>query len=317
MQAPNTQDVRVIPTSLAAGFASARGRALRKPLPLQLSSLFALLPTAGIIAGVFFVFIGWTVVISFSASRLLPTYKFVGWAQYRRLLTNSRWWTCMENLGVYAVLLIGGCIGLGLLLAVLIDSAKKEWLYRTLIMLPLSMSFVTTGLIWRWLLSPTIGIEHAVRDAGWTAFTFDWLVRSDRAIYTIALAGIWQQTGMCVSLFLAGLRGVDRRYWRVAQIDGIPVWRTYLHVILPQLRPAFFTAFILLFAVAAKSYDLVVTLTGGGPGFSSDLPAHFIVDQFARQELGMGAAGACILLLTVTATVGPYVYMEIRRQQQA
>jgi glucose/mannose transport system permease protein len=317
IQAPNTEDIRVLPAGLAAGLASERGRIPRKALPLRLSSLFALFPTAGIIAGLFFVFVCWTVVISFSASRLLPNYHFVGWLQYHRLLTNSRWWTCMENLAVYAVLLIGGCIGLGLLLAVLIDSTKKEWLYRTLIMLPLSMSFVTTGLIWRWLLSPAIGIEHAVREAGWAAFSFDWLVRSDRAIYTIALAGIWQQTGMCVSLFLAGLRGVDPSYWRVARIDGIPVWRTYLHVILPQLRPAFFTAFILLFAVAAKSYDLVVTLTGGGPGFSSDLPARFIVDQFARQELGMGAAGACILLLTVAATVGPYVYIEIRRQQQA
>jgi len=315
MRAPDAPRTLVIPTALAD--APGRVRAARKPIPLRISSMFALLPTAGIIAGAFFVFVGWTVIMSFSASRLLPSYEFVGGLQYQRLLTNSRWWTSMENLAVYAVLLISGCVCLGLLLAVLIDSVKTERLYRTLIMLPLSMSFVTTGLTWQWLLNPTIGIEHAVRGAGWTTFAFDWLVRSDRAIYTIALAGIWQQTGMCVSLFLAGLRGVDPSYWRVAQIDGIPVWRTYLHVILPQLRPAFFTAFILLFAVAAKSYDLVVTLTGGGPGFSSDLPAHFIVDQLGRHELGTGAAGACILLITVAATVGPYVYMEIRRQQRA
>lgn len=290
---------------------------MRKHVSLRFSSVLALLPAAGVVAGAFFVFVGWTVVISFSGSRLLPTYDFVGLTQYRRLLTNDRWWTAMGNLVVYATLLIGGCILLGLLLAVLIDRcARMERLYRTIVMLPLSMSFVTTGLIWQWLLNPTVGIEHAVRAIGWADFSFDWLVRSDRAIYTIALAGIWQQTGMCMALFLAGLRGVDGAYYKIAKLDDIPAWRTYVHIIFPQLRSAFFTAFVLLFAVAAKSYDLVVTLTGGGPGFSSDLPARFVVDQLARQELGMGAAGACILLITVAATVGPYVYLEMQRQQR-
>jgi glucose/mannose transport system permease protein len=287
-------------------------------IPLRLASMLALLPASAVIVTSFFVFVGWTVTISFTSSKLLPTYHFVGFEQYRRLFSSSRWWTSMENLAIYAALLIGGCMCLGMLLAVLIERCTRmQRLYRTLIMLPLAMSFVTTGLIWQWLLNPSIGIEHAVRAAGWSGFQFDWLVQPDRAIYTIALAGIWQQTGMCMALMLAGLRGIDPNYWKVARIDGISTWRTYLYVILPQLRASMFTGFILLFAVAAKSYDLVVTLTGGGPGFSSDLPARFVIDQLARNELGVGAAGACMLLLTVAATVGPYVFLEIRRQQRA
>jgi len=291
-------------------------RAGRRRLSLKTASFLAMIPTAGLVAVVFYVFVGWTVVISFTSSRLLPSYTFVGWQQYRRLFASNRWWTTMENLAIYASTLICGCMALGLMLAVLIDRGTRfERLYRTSLMLPLSMSFVVTGIVWQWLLNPGLGIEHAVRVLGWDEFRFDWLVRSDRSIYTIALAGIWQQSGMCMAIFLAGLRSVDGNFWKAARVDAIPTWRVYLQIIFPQMRTAFFTAFVLMFAAAAKSYDLVVTLTGGGPGFASDLPARFVVEHLARNELGMGAAGACMLLITIAAAVGPYLYMEMRRQK--
>ena len=266
----------------------------------------------------FYAFVAWTFVMSLTPSRLLPTYELEGFYQYHRLFNSARWWEGVRNLGLYSACLVSGCIILGYVLAVLIDSGARRHAHCTSIfLLPLSLSFVVTGIVWLWLLNPRLGIEHAVRELGWSTFSFDWLVRSDRVIYTVAMAGIWQQAGMCMALFLAGLRKIDPNVWRSAKLDAIPTWACYAWIITPMLRPAFFTAIILLFAMAVKTFDLVVTLTGGGPGFASDLPAKFVMDLIARQELGMGAAGACVLLWIVAAVIMPYIYIEFRRKRVA
>lgn len=297
------------PTALVAGRCTHRGRTT-----LAAASRLALVPATTITFLCFYAFVAWTFVISLTSSRLLPVYDLIGFDQYRRLFANPRWWTAMANLGIYATCLIGGCLLLGYGLAILIEHARRwcRWL-RSVFLLPLSLSFVVTGVIWQWLLNPATGIQRAVRDLGWAEFRFDWVVRPDRAIYTLALAGIWQQTGMCMAVLLAGLRSIDPTVWKMSIIDGIPTWRVYLHVITPMLRPAFLTAAVLLFSTAIKSYDLVVALTGGGPGFSSDLPARFVMELISRQQLGMAAAGACTLLCTVAAVIGPYLYWELRR----
>ncbi len=285
-------------------------------LSLKFISTVVLLPTVGIALVCYCVLVVWTVTISFTNSHLLPTYQFIGWHQYVRLFASARWWIATENLAIYGACLICGSTLFGYLLAILIDRGTR-WVavYRTILMLPLSVSYVASGVIWLWLLNPGLGIQHAVRDLGWQHFAFDWLVRSDRAIYTIAIVGIWQQSGLCMALFLAALRGIDPNIWKTSSLDGVPLWRMYLHVITPTLRSAFVTVAVLLFANAIKTYDLVVTLTGGGPGFSSDLPAYDVVELMNRHEIGMSAAGACLLLGTVAAIVGPFIYWELRRQR--
>ncbi|WP_224367036.1 carbohydrate ABC transporter permease [Hyalangium versicolor] len=292
------------------------GRRLR--LSGGTAARIALVPAALITAVCFYGFIGWTAVISMTRSRLLPVYDFVGLDQYRRLFSNDRWWTAMGNLALHGTLFILGCIVLGYVLAILIDRVTRgESFFRTVFMLPLSMSFIVTGTIWQWLLNPTLGIQDAVRDLGWTDFVFNWIVRPDRAVYTLTLAGIWQQVGLCMALFLAGLRGIDPNIWKAARVDGIPTWRVYANIITPMLRPVFFSAFVLLSALVLKSFDLVVALTGGGPGFSSDLPGRFVVDHILnRQELGLGAAGAVMMLCTIAAVVSPYLYAELRSQRR-
>lgn len=287
-------------------------------MSLNLACGMALTPAALITFLCFYAFTAWTFIISLTSSHLLPVYHFVGLTQYRRLFETTRWWASMSNLVVYAACLVSGALLLGYGLAILIHRATRwQTLYRALLMLPLSVSFVVTGLLWQWLLNPSLGLQHAVRSLGWTDFHFDWLVRADRSIYTLVIAGIWQQTGMCMALFFAALSGVDHNLWKIASLEGISTHRFYLHVITPMLRPAFMTASVLMLSVAVKSYDLVVTLTGGGPDFSSDLPARFVVELINRQELGMGAAGACMLLGTVAAIVGPYLYLQLRQPSDA
>jgi len=120
-----------------------------------------------------------------------------------------------------------------------------------------------------------------------------------------------------LALFLAGLRGIDESIIKAAQVDGASMPRIYWSIIIPSLRPVFFSAFIILAHIAIKSFDLVMALTGGGPGFSSDLPATFMYAfGFTRNQIGLGAASAMMMMMTVAAVVVPLMYSELRRQRR-
>ena len=260
----------------------------------------------------------WTVYISMTRSFLLPTYAFAGGAQYVRLFHTTRWQVAYGNMFLFGVLDIVGTLFLGTLLAVLLDrQVRFEGVFRTIMLYPLSISFIVTGLTWQWVLSPTIGVQHFVNGLGWTDFVFDWITRPDRAIYTLVFAGIWHQSGLIMAIMLAGLRGVDREIWRAIRVDGIPAWRAYLHIILPMLRPLIVTCIVLIAIAVVKSYDLVVAMTNGGPGFSSDLPGKFVVDfEFERANIGQASAAATVMLGSVLAIVAPYLYFELSRKNR-
>lgn len=263
-------------------------------------------------------FILWTAWLSFTESRLLPRYELVGFVQYITLFGNDRWWTALSNLGIFGSLFIGVCMVTGLLLAILLDQRiRAEGFLRAVYLYPMALSFIVTGTAWRWILNPGLGFEHLVRQMGFGNFTFDWIVTPGMSIYTVVIAGAWQSTGFVMALFLAGLRGVDDAVIRAAQVDGAGPVRIYTRIIIPSLRPVFFSALIILAHIAIKSFDLVMALTGGGPGFSSDLPATFMYTfAFNRNQIGLGAASAMMMLMTVVAVVVPMMYSETRRHQR-
>ena len=258
----------------------------------------------------------YTTFLSFTQSKFLPNYQWVGWKQYLALFQDDRWWTAYRNMFVFGGLYLFGCISLGLLLAILLDRAGKvETLFRTIYLYPMALSLVVTGLAWQWILTPTTGIQALVRAAGFEGFVFDWLVNPEKAIYTIALAAIWHGTGLIMILFLAGIKAVSAEIWMATRIDNIPPWRVYLHIILPQLRPILFTAVILLSFNVVRSFDVVVALTKGGPGFASEVPARYVFDYFfERGKMGRGAAGAVVMVLTVMLLFTPYLLLELRRK---
>lgn len=180
---------------------------------------------------------------------------------------------------------------------------------------PLSISWLVTGLVWQWVLNPGLGLERAVRALGWHDFVFDALVRPTAAIYAVAGAAVWHAAGLVMVVFLAGLRGVDPDLWRAARVEGVSTARTYRHVVLPMLRPHAFTATLLLLFATLRMFDLVVAMTGGGPGFATDMPALYIYDYtFARGRLGAGAASAVMLMLTATVVLAPYLALNLRRR---
>ncbi len=259
-------------------------------------------------------FIGWTAWVSFTKSRLLPKYDIVGTIQYDRLFQSPRWETAINNLYVFGILFIVSSMFLGLVLAIFLDQKiRVEGVIRTIYLYPMALSMIVTGTAWKWILNPGLGIEATVKKWGYENFTFDWLVNPDMAIYTVVLAGVWQSSGFVMALFLAGLRSVDEEIIKAAQVDGIPTWRIYSAIIIPSMAPIFLSAFIVLSHLAIKSFDLVIALTGGGPGYATDLPATYMYTMaFSRGDIGQAASSAMIMMAVVFTIVVPYLYSELR-----
>ena len=280
-------------------------------------SLPKLVVAPGFVLGFAFIYglMIWNGVLSMTASRMLPNYdEFVGLAQYAKLFEMDRWWLALKNLGIFSVLYVGGAMLIGMALAIVLDQKVcAEGLLRTIYLYPMALSFIVTGTAWKWMLNPSLGLEKLMHDIGWSSFNFDWLVQSDTAIYCVVIAGIWQSAGFAMALFLAGLRGIDDSIIKAAQIDGASLPRIYWRIILPILRPVVFSTIMVLSHLSIKSFDLVMALTGGGPGYATDVPATFMyVMSFTRGQIGLGAASATMMLATVAAIVVPYLYSELR-----
>ncbi|SFK41763.1 glucose/mannose transport system permease protein [Pseudovibrio ascidiaceicola] len=268
---------------------------------------------------VFFVygFIAWTGIISLTNSRMLPTFDVQGIQQYVRLLAMDRWNVAFDNLLIFGSLYILFSITIGCVLAVLLDQRiRAEGALRTIYLYPMAISFIVTGTAWKWILNPSLGIESYMQKLGWESFQFDWIVNRDMAIYVVVLAAVWQASGFVMALFLSALRTVDEDIIRAAHLDGASTTRIYFGIILPSLRPVFLSAFVILAHLSIKSFDLVVALTNGGPGYSSTLPANFMYEMaFRRNQIGLGAASAMMMLATVAAIIVPYLYSELRAKR--
>ncbi|MEM8570215.1 MAG: sugar ABC transporter permease [Pseudomonadota bacterium] len=259
-------------------------------------------------------FIAWTAWVSLTRSRLLPRYEIEGFIQYERLFASPRWDTAFSNLFLFGFLFIAISMLLGLVLAIFLDqNIRTEGAIRTIYLYPMALSMIVTGTAWKWILNPGLGFEALVRGWGFETFTFDWLVNPNFAIYTVVIAAIWQSSGFVMALFLAGLRSVDGEIIKAAQIDGIPTWRIYSAIIIPSMAPIFLSAFIVLAHLAIKSFDLVIALTGGGPGFATDLPATYMFAMaFSRGDIGQAASSAMVMMAVVFAIIVPYLYSELR-----
>lgn len=278
----------------------------------------ALLPMAITVLVAYLGTVLWTLKVSFTNSRTFPSDEFVGLAQYERLFDNDRWMLSLENLALYGVLFIGICMVLGFLLAAFMDQKiRAESLLRTIFLYPYAMSFVATGLVWQWLLNPGNGLQQAVRQMGFEDFEFDWIIDQDKVMYAIVIATIWQTSGLVMALMLAGLRGIDEEIWKAARMDGIPTWRVYLSIVLPMMGPSIATVFVLLSTAVIKLFDAVASMTQGGPGTASEVPAKFIMDHlFGRANLGLASAGSIVLLLIVLALLTPFWFLRARQKNK-
>jgi len=271
---------------------------------------------------VLFVFLGgsiWTMAYSFTSSRLLPKWKFVGFDQYERLWETRRWIISIENLALYGIFSLIFTLVIGFTLAALLDrKIRFENTFRTILLYPFALSFIVTGLTWQWILNPDFGLQGVIRDLGWEAFSFDPLNDPETVMFGLLISGLWQGTGLIMVILLAGLRGIDEDIWRAARIDGIGTVKTYIRIIIPMMRPVFVTALVLIAAGIIKIYDLVVAQTDGGPGIASEVPAKYVMNyMFGAQNLGQGFAASTMMLVSVIVILIPWAYLEFGGRNNA
>jgi glucose/mannose transport system permease protein len=263
------------------------------------------------------IFVGatlWTVAYSFTKSGLLPKFEIdkLTLDQYSRLWGEPRWIQSIINLAIYGICSLIFTMVIGFLLAAMLDrKIRFENTFRTIFLYPFALSFIVTGLVWQWILNPEYGIQSLVRKIGFESFTFDPLYNPDIVVFGLLIAGLWQGTGLVMCIMLAGLRGIDEDIWKAARVDGIPMWKTYTHIVIPMMKPVFITALVLITSGIVRLYDLVVAQTSGGPGIASEVPAKYVYDKmFLGQNLGQGFAASTMMLLTVVIVLIPWAYLQ-------
>jgi glucose/mannose transport system permease protein len=289
----------------------------------RIVSILLILPS--IIATAIFVysFIGFTTFVSLTKWKgLLPDFTWVGLRNYGDLFKHPRFQIDMENMVVFTVLFLASCLGVGLLLAILLDQeVKGETIFRTIFIYPMALSFIVTGVAWRWLLAPgspqlgSTGVNRLFEMAGLDFLKSGWYADPDVGIKAVAIAAFWQMSGYVMALYLAGLRSIPDELREAARMDGANEFQIYRHIILPILWPITLSAIIILGHIALKIYDLVVAMTGEGVGFSTDVPANFMwVTTFQSNRFAQGAGIATILLVMVAVLIVPYLVYTSRKE---
>ena len=264
-------------------------------------------------------FIIYTGYLSLTDSRMLPSYEYMGFDNYSKLFGLRHWKIAVNNLAIFGILYIVICTVIGLLLAIFLDQKiRGEGFLRPIFLYPMALSFIVTGTAWKWFLDPGIGLEHIMHQWGWESFEFRWIKDRTFAIYTVVIAAVWQSSGFVMAMFLAGLRGIDGEIMKAAQIDGASGFKIYRRIIIPMLRPAFLSAFVILAHLSIKAYDLVIALTNGGPGRATEVPATFMYSYtFSRNQMGVGATSAIIMLIMIFSISIPYLYSELKSENQS
>lgn len=280
--------------------AKARWRRLRSRLP----AIVGTLPMIAIAIGVFVIGIGFAVLLSFTNSKLFPTLNFVGLFQYERLWATARWVQSVKNIWLFGFGQIAISMVFGFLLAVAMDQRiRAEDTFRTIFLYPFALSAVITGLVWQLMLDPIWGFQAAVRSWGFPDFRFAPLADGNTALFGMIVATVWNGVGVTMAILLAGLRGIDDDIWKAARVDGIPRWRTYVFIVIPMMRGAIATALILLTVGAVRTFDVVIAMTGGGPGISTQMPATYVIDNIDSRNVGHGMAAATLMLLPIAAII--------------
>ncbi|MEP0323789.1 carbohydrate ABC transporter permease [Bauldia litoralis] len=286
------------------------------------SPRLALVPAVSVTLVAFFGAILWTIWVSFTRSRRFPEYAIDFddlTRQYDRLFGDNAWATSLENVVILA-LGSGLAIVFGFILAAMIEREKRgEGFFRTLFLYPLAVSFIVTGLVWRWLFNPDLGIENFLHQLGWESADFNWLGDRRTAMYGVILASIWHGLGFYMALMLAGLKSINTEIWSAARLDGVSFWRLYAEIIIPMLKFTFLTCAILLSLGVVKTYDIVLAMTGGGPGTSTWTPAYFVVNSFqSRGNIGFASAAAVMMLVMTLVIFLPLVLItawQARRRE--
>jgi glucose/mannose transport system permease protein len=290
----------------------------------RLTTLALIAPSVAAVAVFVYGFIGWTVRASLSAwEGLIPDYTFVGFDNFATLFHNPRFQIDIRNTAIFTGLFLVACLVIGLILAILLDQLRKgEGLFRSIYLFPMAISFIVTGVVWRWLLNPATtpdrlsGINLLFHQAGLDGLISEWYTHPHWGIAAIVIPAVWQMSGFTMALYLAGLRAIPDELREAARVDGASESQIYARIVLPMLKGVTLSAVIMLGHVSLKIFDLVMAITQeGGEGFSADVPAlNMWYTAFRALRFARGAAIAVIILITVALVVVPYLLSTMRSE---
>ena len=287
-------------------------------------AVMILIPLLALLFLFIYGFIIWSLRVSFTDwNGILPDMTWVGFDNYKLLFSSQRFQTDLRNTFFFTIFFIAICIVGGFLLSYLLYSKLKgESFFRIIYLFPLSLSFVVTGVLWRWIFSPEVGLNSLLRMMGFKA-DFGWFTSTysiggfNVALIALIIAASWQYMGYTMAMFLAGLRGIPDQLIESAQIDGAGEFMIIRKVILPIIKPITFSAMIVLGHVSLKIFDLAYAMTGKGPAFVTDFPGLFMfVTTFRGNHYAEGAAISIMMLLLVALVIVPYLYSTFREENR-
>ena len=244
-----------------------------------------------------------------------PTYNYVGLDNFQRLFRDPLFSNAMENTLIWMVAAIVIPTGGGLLLALMLhEGVRAASLYKSLFYFPISLSLAVIGQVWIWIYQPRWGLLNVtLREIGLDQYAQAWLARADSVLPAVIAAWSWQQIGLAMVIFLAGLTSVPTELREAAQIDGANRPQSLRHVVIPMLRPASIVVIALAVINSLKSFDVVYVVTRGGPFHSSDTLAMFMYNEcFQKYFMGYGSAAAVVLFLIALAVVAIYFVWQMR-----
>lgn len=263
--------------------------------------IFFLLPT---IVSFFFSMTRWT----------LTDWEFIGFDNFIMFFKESSLNIGFRNTFIYAVMTSGMKVVLGLLLAVLLTSKirSKDFL-RSIVFFPTLISMIAVGITFSYLMHPSRGLINTVLAAIGIEGP-NWLGNPALAIYSVGFVDIWKGVGFATVIYIAGMMSIPTDYYEAVDIDGGNAFRKFWHITLPLIRPAMNSVIILSFIGGLRTFDLVWTMTKGGPGFSSDLIASIIYKQYQGGFYGLSTAGNVILFILVAVLAFPLYRFLTKRE---
>lgn len=229
--------------------------------------------------------------------------QWVGWSNYRYAFQDGVFRHALWNNVLYSIVVTVVKTLLGLILAVQLNGyLRGTEVFRTIVFLPVTLSFVVVGILWTWLLNPNFGLINPLLEAvGLGGLVHRWLSDPDIAIWTIMGVDIWKWTGMHMVLILAGLQGISQDYYEAASIDGASGWQKFRDITLPLLIPVLNVVILLsLMGAWVRNYEVVKVMTDGGPGTASEVGLTWMIkNAFSFAKLGYASAMGYILAFIV------------------
>lgn len=271
------------------------------------------LPALGAVVLIALFPLSWTVWESLHLHDLRMPWRgqpFVGLANYAALVGDARFWAALLHTGIFTAGSVIPELVLGMVFALALHRAfRGRGLVRALVLVPWAIPTVVAALLWRFMFEGQAGIANAVLvDVGLLERPLIWFVDATAAWVPIILADVWKTTPFVALLLLAGLQTIDEVLYEAARVDGAGAWRRFVHVTLPQLKPALLVALIFRTLDAFRVFDLIYVMTGGGPGTSTEPIALYTFTSLLQNlRFGFGSALSVVVFLVTFALALAYI----------